>query len=92
MNARIGDVVIDKIYSDDERLAIVVGEGIGQPILLNQKIGVMMSTWEDLEIIGHVNLEAIWKDIEAIKMEHDKIKAIGLLEKGGQAIDWEDGE
>jgi hypothetical protein len=78
MKARIGDVVIDRTYHREGRLALVVGEGIGQPILLNHtngatmnKLGDYFSTWDGLEVIGHIDFEAIWRDVEAIKVEHD---------------------
>lgn len=73
MRARIGDVVIDKTYHKDGRLAIVVGEGISQPILLNHRSGITMdrlgdcfSTWEGLEVIGHIDFEKIWAEAVAI--------------------------
>ena len=73
MRARIGDVVIDKTYHKDGRLAIVVGEGISQPILLHHKSGITMdklgdyfSTWEGLEVIGHIDFEKIWVEAEKI--------------------------
>ena len=78
MNARIGDVVIDRTYDKEGQLALVVGEGKGQPILLNHTQGVMKnmlgdyySTWEGLEVIGHINFEDVWRDVESIKVEHD---------------------
>jgi hypothetical protein len=90
MKARIGDVVIDRTYHKEGRLALVVGEGIGQPILLNHTQGVMMnmlgdyySTWEGLEVIGHIIFESIWRDAEAIKYEHDKAMERGILKEGG---------
>lgn len=69
MEARIGDVVIDKTYNKSGRLAVVVGEGISQPILLNHSKGVLMnklgdyfSTWEGLEVIGHIDFEKVWNE------------------------------
>lgn len=71
MRARIGDVVIDKTYHKNGRLSIVVGEGISQPILLNHRSGITMdrlgdcfSTWEGLEVIGHIDFEKIWVEAE----------------------------
>ena len=73
MRARIGDVVIDKTYHKNGRLAIVVAEGISQPILLNHRSGITMdklgdyfSTWEGLEVIGHIDFEKIWAEAVAI--------------------------
>ena len=89
MNARIGDVVIDKTYHKEGRLALVVGEGMGQPILLNHTKGVMMnklgdyfSTWEGLEVIGHIDFEALWREVEATQVEYEDAKARGILEEG----------
>lgn len=69
MEARIGDVVIDKTYNKSGRLAVVVGEGISQPILLHHSKGVLMnklgdyfSTWEGLEVIGHIDFEKVWNE------------------------------
>lgn len=73
MRARIGDVVIDRTYKKNGRLSIVVGEGISQPILLHHgssitmdKLGDCFSTWEGLEVIGHIDLEKIWAEAVAI--------------------------
>ena len=73
MKAIIGDVVIDKTYHKTGRLSIVVGEGISQPILLHHKSGITMdklgdyfSTWEGLEVIGHIDFEKIWVEAEKI--------------------------
>ena len=73
MKARIGDVVIDKTYHKNGRLAIVVGEGISQPIVLHHRGGITMdklgdsfSTWEGLEVIGHIDFEKIWAEAVAI--------------------------
>ena len=73
MRARIGDVVMDKTYHKNGRLAIVVGEGIDQPILLHHRSGITMdklgdcfSTWEGLEVIGHIDFEKIWAEAVAI--------------------------
>lgn len=73
MRAIIGDVVIDKTYHKNGRLSIVVGEGISQPILLHHKSGIAMdklgdsfSTWEGLEVIGHIDFEKIWVEAEKI--------------------------
>lgn len=77
MRAKIGDVVIDKTYHKDGRLSIVVGEGISQPILLRHRSGITMdklgdvfSTWEGLEVIGHINFEKIWA--EAVRIADRK--------------------
>lgn len=74
MKARIGDVVIDKTYTKSGRLALVVGEGLGQPILLDHRRGILMdklgdyfSTWEGLEVIGHIDFEKIWEEAVKIK-------------------------
>lgn len=73
---RIGDVVIDRTYHRDGRLAIVVGTGISQPIVLTHHGGIAMdklvdgySTWEGLEVIGHLDFEQVWERAEQIKME-----------------------
>lgn len=73
MKARIGDVVIDRTYRKNGTLAIVVGEGITQPILLNHRGGVTMdrlddyfSTWEGLEVIGHIDFEKVWNEAARI--------------------------
>ena len=70
MKARIGDVVIDKTYNKNGTLALVVGEGFYQPILINHCKGATMdrlrdyySTWEGLEIIGHISFEKIWEEV-----------------------------
>ena len=88
MKARIGDIVLDKAYSREGRLALVVGEGIEQPILLNHNMGVMMdelmdyySTWDGLEVIGHIDFEALWREVEATKVEYDYAKARGILRR-----------
>ena len=90
MKARIGDVVIDRTYDEEGRLALVVGEGIEQPILLNHTMGVMMdelrdyyAEWKCLEVIGHIDFEALWREVEATKVEYDYAKARGILEEGG---------
>ena len=85
MKARIGDVVIDRTYLKKGRLALVVGEGIEQPILLNHitmdKLGDYYSTWDGLEVIGHIDFEALWREVEATKVEYDDAKARGILEE-----------
>lgn len=88
MKARIGDVVIDRTSHKKGRLALVVGEGIDHPILLDHSRGVMMnklgnyySTWEGLEVIGHIDFEALWREVEATKVEYDDAKARGILEE-----------
>ena len=80
MKAIIGDVVIDKTYHKNGRLSIVVGEGISQPILLYHKSGITMdklgdyfSTWEGLEVIGHIDFEKIWVEAEMQWVEAEKI-------------------
>ena len=72
---RIGDVVIDRTYHKEGKLAVVVGTGIYQPIVLTHNGGIMMdrlvdgySTWENLEVIGHIDFEQVWKQAERIKM------------------------
>ena len=69
MRAKIGDVVIDRTYNKKENLAIVVGEGISQPILIDHKGGITMdklrdyfSVWDGLEVIGHIDFEKIWEE------------------------------
>ena len=71
MRAKIGDVVIDKTYNKKGNLAIVVGEGISQPILIDHKGGITMdklrdyfSIWDGLEVIGHIDFERIWEEAE----------------------------
>jgi hypothetical protein len=85
MKARIGDVVIDRTYSKLGRLALVVGEGIEQPILLNHitmdMLGDYFSTWEGLEVIGHIDFEALWREVEATKVEYEEAKARGILRR-----------
>jgi hypothetical protein len=87
MKARIGDVVIDRTYSKLGRLALVVGEGIEQPILLNHitmdVLGDYYSTWDGLEVIGHIDFEALWREVEATKVEYEDAKARGILKEGG---------
>ena len=69
MRAKIGDVVIDKTYNKKGNLAIVVGEGISQPILIDHKGGITMdklrdyfAVWDGLEVIGHIDLEKVWEE------------------------------
>ena len=69
MRAKIGDVVIDKTYNKKGNLAIVVGEGISQPILIDHKGGITMdklrdyfAVWDELEVIGHIDLEKVWEE------------------------------
>ena len=88
MKARIGDVVIDRTYIEKGLLALVVGEGIYQPILLNHNQGVTMdklgdyfSTWEGLEVIGHIDFEALWREVEATKVEYEYAKERGILRR-----------
>lgn len=73
MRAKIGDVVIDRTYNKRGNLAIVVGEGISQPILIDHKGGITMdklrdyfAIWDGLEVIGHIDLERIWEEAEHI--------------------------
>ena len=70
MKAKIGDVVIDKTYNKKGNLAIVVGEGISQPILIDHKGGIAsdklrdyFAVWDGLEVIGHIDLERIWEEV-----------------------------
>lgn len=65
----IGDVVIDRTYNKSGVLAIVVGTGIHQPILLYHNKGIFcnelgdgFSTWDGLEMVGHIDFEKIWKE------------------------------
>lgn len=81
MRAEIGDVVIDKTYRDDGEVAIVVGKGIYQPILIHHNSDVMMnklgdyfSTWSGLEVIGHIDIEEIWKQAMDIAYEKERSK------------------
>lgn len=77
MKAKIGDVVIDRTYHKEGRLAVVVGEGISQPILINHSHGVTMdrlgdgfSTWDGItDVIGHIDFEKIWEEALKIKAE-----------------------
>ena len=69
MRAKIGDVVIDRTYDKRGRLAIVVGEGISQPILIYHKGDITMdklsdyfAIWDGLEVIGHIDFERIWEE------------------------------
>lgn len=69
MRAKIGDVVIDKTYNKRGNLAIVVGEGISQPILIGHRGGITMdklrdyfAVWDGLEVIGHIDFEKIWEE------------------------------
>ena len=69
MRAKIGDVVIDRTYNKRGNLAIVVGEGISQPILIYHKGGTTMdklrdyfAVWDGLEVIGHIDFERIWEE------------------------------
>lgn len=78
MKCEIGDVVIDRTYHKYGSLGIVIGTGILQPIVLCRssesaynELGDYFSTWDGLEVIGHVDLEPIWKQAEKI-MEDKK--------------------
>ena len=69
MRAKIGDVVIDKTYNKKGNLAIVVGEGISQPILIDHNGGIArdklrdyFAVWDELEVIGHIDFERIWEE------------------------------
>ena len=69
MRAKIGDVVIDKTYNKKGNLAIVVGEGISQPILIDHNGGITMdklrdyfAVWDELEVIGHIDFEKVWEE------------------------------
>lgn len=69
MRAKIGDVVIDKTYNKKGNLAIVVGEGITQPILIDHKGGITrdklrdyFAVWDGLEVIGHIDFEKVWEE------------------------------
>ena len=69
MRAKIGDVVIDKTYNKKGNLAIVVGEGISQPILIDHNGGIArdklrdyFAVWDGLEVIGHIDFERIWEE------------------------------
>ena len=69
MRAKIGDVVIDKTYNKKGNLAIVVGEGISQPILIDHNGGIArdklrnyFAVWDELEVIGHIDLEKVWEE------------------------------
>ena len=74
MRAKIGDVVIDKTYNKKGNIAVVVGEGISQPILIDHKGGITMdelrdyfSTWDGIdEVIGHIDFEKVWAEAEKI--------------------------
>ena len=69
MRAKIGDVVIDRTYNKKGNLAIVVGEGISQPILIDHNGGITrdklrdyFAVWDGLEVIGHIDLEKAWEE------------------------------
>ena len=69
MRAKIGDVVIDRTYNKKGNLAIVVGEGISQPILIDHNGGIArdklrdyFAVWDGLEVIGHIDFERIWEE------------------------------
>ena len=69
MRAKIGDIVIDKTYNKKGNLAIVVGEGISQPILIDHQGGIArdklrdyFAVWDGLEVIGHIDFERIWEE------------------------------
>ena len=73
----IGDVVIDRTYNKNGVLAIVVGTGITQPILLYHNRGIFydelgdgFSTWNGLEMVGHIDVEKVWK--EAVRIADRK--------------------
>ena len=73
----IGDVVIDRTYNKNGVLAIVVGTGIQQPILLYHNRGIFydelgdgFSTWDGLEMVGHIDFEKVWK--EAVRIADHK--------------------
>ena len=73
----IGDVVIDRTYNKNGVLAIVVGTGITQPILLYHNRGIFydelgdgFSTWDGLEMVGHIDFEKVWK--EAVRIADRK--------------------
>ena len=73
----IGDVVIDRTYNKNGVLAIVVGTGIQQPILLYHNKGIFcdelgdgFSTWDGLEMVGHIDFEKVWK--EAVRIADRK--------------------
>ena len=73
----IGDVVIDRTYNKNGVLAIVVGTGITQPILLYHNRGIFydelgdgFSTWDGLEMVGHIDFEKVWK--EAVRIADHK--------------------
>lgn len=81
MKAKIGDVVIDKTYNKKGNLAIVVGEGISQPILIDHKGDITMdklrdyfSSWDGLEVIGHIDFEKIWEEALRINDSSDSEK------------------
>ena len=77
MRAKIGDVVIDKTYNKKGNLAIVVGEGISQPILIYHNGGIArdklrdyFAVWDGLEVIGHIDFEKVWA--EAVRIADRK--------------------
>lgn len=68
------------------------GEGISQPILIDHKGGITMdklrdyfSSWEGLEVIGHIDFEKIWKEAVRINDSSDSEKpnnsTISILEQ-----------
>lgn len=86
MRCNIGDVVIDRTYQKSGGLGIVIGTGITQPIILcccrDNTLGDYFSTWDGLEVIGHIDLDPIWKQVEKIKKAY--LNGIKNGEKGAE--------
>lgn len=76
MKCNIGDVVIDRTYHKCGEVGVVAGTGILEPIILHPRSdgtwADYFSTWEKIEIIGHVDLEPAWKQVEEIKRAYLK--------------------
>ena len=95
MRAKIGDVVIDRTYDKRGRLAIVVGEGISQPILIYHKGDITMdklsdyfAIWDGLEVIGHIDFERIWEEAvrKADRKTEPQTKGSERLLKGSERL------
>lgn len=79
MQAKFGDVVIDRTYDEKGTLGIVIG-GAYLPILLSHdngitkdELGCIHSTWKGLEVIGHIDFEEVWKKAEEL-WQNDSVR------------------
>ena len=96
MRAKIGDVVIDKTYNKKGNFAIVVGEGISQPILIDHNGGIArdklrdyFAVWDGLEVIGHIDFERIWE--EAVRKADRKTENCSEIPNNCEDLqDWKD--